>query len=93
MQGRSHTISADNSSFERVEQFRYLGTTLTNQNSLQVEIKTSLKPGNACYHSVRNVSCSSVLSKNIQMKVYRTIIFASCFVWVSNLVAYIEVGT
>ena len=33
--GRSHSIKIDNSSFERVEEFKYLGTTLTNQNSIQ----------------------------------------------------------
>ena len=32
--GRSHNIKFENSSFERVEQFKYLGTTLTNQNSI-----------------------------------------------------------
>ena len=32
--GRSHSIKTDNSSFERVEEFKYLGTTLTNQNSI-----------------------------------------------------------
>ena len=38
--GRSHDIKSDNSCFEWVEQFRYLGTTLTNQNSIQEEIST-----------------------------------------------------
>jgi len=38
--GRSHNIKTDNSSFERVEDFKYLGTTLTNQNSIQEEIKS-----------------------------------------------------
>ena len=33
--GLSHTMKADNSSIERVEEFKYLGTTLTNQNSIQ----------------------------------------------------------
>jgi hypothetical protein len=46
--GRSHDINADNSFFERVEQFRYLGTALTNQNSIQEENKCRLKSQNAC---------------------------------------------
>jgi len=29
--GQSHSIKTDNRSFERVEKFKYLGTTLTNQ--------------------------------------------------------------
>ena len=40
--GRSHKIKIDNSSFERLEEFKYLRTTLTNQNSIQVEIKSTL---------------------------------------------------
>jgi hypothetical protein len=52
--GRSHNMKIDNSYFERVEEFKYLGTTLTNQNSVQEEIKSRLKAGNACYHSVQN---------------------------------------
>jgi len=46
--GRSHSIKTDNSSFERVEQFKYLRTTLTNQNYSQEETKSRLKSGNAC---------------------------------------------
>ena len=45
--GRSHNIKADNNSFERMEQFRYLGTTIKNENSIQEEIKGRLKSGNA----------------------------------------------
>jgi UDP-galactopyranose mutase len=58
----------DNSSFARFEEFRYLGTTLTNQNSIQEEIKRKLKSGNACYHSVQNLLSSSFLSKNLKIK-------------------------
>ena len=49
-------------------------TTLTNQNSTPEEIKSRLKSGNACYHSVRNVLSSRLLSKNLKIKIYRTII-------------------
>ena len=50
--GGSHSVRIDNSSIERVEEFKYLGTTLTNQNSVPEEIKSKLRSGNACYHSV-----------------------------------------
>ena len=43
--GQSHSMKTDNSSFERVEEFRFLGTTLKNQNSIQEEIKSRLKSG------------------------------------------------
>jgi len=62
--GRSHSIKTDNSVSERVEEFRYLGTTLKNQNSIQEEIKSILKSGNACYHLVQNLLSPSLLSKN-----------------------------
>jgi len=46
--GRNHSIEIDNSCFERVEEFKYLGTILTNQNSIQEEITSRLKSENAC---------------------------------------------
>ena len=73
--GRSHSIKTDTSSFGRVEQFKYLVTTLTHQNCIQEEIKSRLKSGNACYHSVQNLFSSSLLSKNTKIKIYRSIIF------------------
>jgi hypothetical protein len=57
-----------------VEEFKYLGTTLTNQNSFQEEIKSQLKSGNACYHLVQNLLSSSLLSKNLKIMIYRPII-------------------
>jgi len=42
-------------------------TTLTNQNSIQEEIKSRLKSGNGCYHSVQNLLSSSLLSKHTQI--------------------------
>jgi len=72
--GGSHNINIDNSSLERVEEFRYLGTTLTNQNHIEEEIKSRLKSGNACYHSVQNLLSSRLVSKNINFVIYRTVI-------------------
>jgi len=72
--GRIHSVRIDNSSIERVEEFKYLGTTLTNQNYIQEEIKSRLKLRNACYCSVQNLLSSRLLSKNLKIMIYRTII-------------------
>jgi len=69
--GRSYNIKTDNTYFESVSLFKYFGTSLTNQNSMQEKMKSRRKSGNAYYHSVLNLLCSNLLSKNI--KVYVTI--------------------
>jgi hypothetical protein len=51
-------------------------TTLMNQTSIQEEIKSRLKSGNSCYHSVQNLLSYSLLTKNKKLKKYRTIILA-----------------
>ena len=53
-----------------MEEFKYLGTTLINQYSIQEEIKSRLKSGNACYHSGQNLLSSSLLPKNIKIDKY-----------------------
>jgi len=72
--GRIQSVRIDNSTFEMVEEFKYLGTTLTNQNFIAEENKSRMRSGNACYHSVQNLLSSRLLSKNIKIKIYRTII-------------------
>jgi hypothetical protein len=57
-----------------VEEFRNSRTALTNQNYIQEEIKSRLMSGNVYYHSVQNLLSASLLSKNIKIKIYRTII-------------------
>ena len=73
------------STFERMEWFKYWGTILTNQNSIAEEIKSRLRSGNACYHSVQNLLSSRLLFKNLKIKIYRTIILpvvlCGCDTW------------
>jgi hypothetical protein len=64
--GQNRDIKIANSSFENVSQFKYLGTTVTNQNLIQEEIKRRMKPGNTCYHSVQNFLSSRLLSKKLK---------------------------
>jgi hypothetical protein len=57
-----------------VAQFKYFGMTVTNQNLIQEEIKRRLNSGNACYYLVQNLLPSCLLSKNIKIRIYKTII-------------------
>jgi hypothetical protein len=76
--GQSHNINIDSSSSERVEEFRYLGTTLAHQNSIQEEIKSRVKSGNTCYHSAQNLLSSSLLYKNVKIR-YTELLFCLLF--------------
>jgi hypothetical protein len=64
-----------------VEQFKYFGTTVTNQNLNHEEIKRRLNSGSACYHSVQKLLYSCLLSKNVKIRIYRTIILSGTLYW------------
>jgi hypothetical protein len=72
--GQNQNIRTADESFEKVAAFKYLGTTLTNQNDIQDEIKSRLNSGNACYYSVQNLFSSCLISKNLKIKLYKTLI-------------------
>jgi hypothetical protein len=74
-QYRDIKIRVANRSFENVSQFKYLGTTVTNQNLIKEEIKR-MNSGNACYHSVQTLLSSRLLSKNLKIRIYKTIILS-----------------
>jgi hypothetical protein len=71
---QNQDIKISNRSFENVLQFRYLGMTVTNQNLIQEEIKMKLNSGNACYHLLQYLLSSCLLSKNVKIRIYKSII-------------------
>ena len=72
--------------YETLKNFKYLGSLMTNQNSIQEEIKCRLKAGNSCYYSVQTLL---FLSKNLKIKIYKTIILPvmlyGCETWYLTL--------
>jgi hypothetical protein len=67
-------LNIDSNSFDRVEDLKYLVTTVTDQNSIQEEIMSILKAGNAFYYSMLSRLCSSVLPIGINVIIYRFIL-------------------
>jgi hypothetical protein len=61
-------------SFEKVAQFKHLGMAVRNQNLIQEEFNRRLKYGNACCHSVQSLLSSCPLSKNVMVRIFKTII-------------------
>jgi hypothetical protein len=51
-EGQNRNIKIPDRCFENVAQFRYLETTITNQNLIQEELKWTLNSDNTCYYSV-----------------------------------------
>jgi hypothetical protein len=72
--GQNHDMKITNTSFEKVTQFKYLGTTVTDRNLIQEKIKRRLNLGNACYHSVQKLLSFRLLSKNVKTRIYITLI-------------------
>jgi hypothetical protein len=72
--GKKHSMKIANRSFGGVAKFKYLGKTLTDQNCMQEDIKSRLNSENACYHSVQSLLSSRLLSRNVKVKIYKTII-------------------
>ena len=61
-------IKTGSNFYEIVKSVKYLGSLVTNTNSIQEEIKCRLKAGNSCYYSVQTLLTSRLLSKNLKIK-------------------------
>jgi hypothetical protein len=87
--GQNQNIRTANESFENVAKFKYLGMTLTNQNDIRDEIKNRLNSRNAYYYSVQNLLSSHLISKNLEIKIYKTVILLvvlhGCKTWTLTL--------
>ncbi|KAJ4427400.1 hypothetical protein ANN_25021 [Periplaneta americana] len=86
---RNGNIKIGDLSFEEVEKFKYLGATVTNINDTREEIKRRINMGNACYYSVKKLLSSSLLSKNLKVRIYKTVILPvllyGCETWTLTL--------
>ncbi|KAJ4436754.1 hypothetical protein ANN_16886 [Periplaneta americana] len=86
---RNGCIKIGNLSFEEVEKFKYLGATVTNINDTREEIKHRINVGNACYYSVEKLLSSSLLSKNLKVRIHKTVILPvvlyGCETWILTL--------
>ncbi|KAJ4446560.1 hypothetical protein ANN_13257 [Periplaneta americana] len=86
---RNGNIKIGDFSFEEVEKFKYLGATVTNINDTREEIKRRINMGNAYYYSVQKLLSSSLLSKNVKVRIYKTVILPvvlyGCETWTLTL--------
>ncbi|KAJ4426772.1 hypothetical protein ANN_26571 [Periplaneta americana] len=86
---RNGNIKIGDLSFEEVEKLKYLGATVTNINDTREEIKRRINMGNACYCSVEKLLSSSLLSKNLKVRIYKAVILPvllyGCETWTLTL--------
>jgi hypothetical protein len=72
--GQNHNVKIGNRSYENLEQFKYMTMTVTNQNLIHEEITRRFNLGNKYYLSLQKLSSSRLLSRNVKIRIYETII-------------------
>ncbi|KAJ4443444.1 hypothetical protein ANN_05113 [Periplaneta americana] len=86
---RNGDIKIGDLSLEEVEKFKYPEATVTNINDTREEIKRRINMGNTCYYSVEKLLSSSLLSKNLKVRIYKTVtlpvVLHACETWTLTL--------
>jgi hypothetical protein len=67
-------IELNGQMFERVDNFKYLGTLFTSQNETEIDIKYKIATGNSCFRAFNKMLGTRYLSKNMKIRTYKTII-------------------
>jgi hypothetical protein len=67
--GQKHSMNIANRSFEAVAKLNYFGTTIADQNCMNEEIKSRINLWNACYHLIKSLLTSCLLSRNVKVKI------------------------
>ena len=60
--------------FEKVNSFKYLGTMVNTDNSIEEEIKERIAAGNRAYHAHKKLFTSKLITRNVKLQLYNTLI-------------------
>ncbi|KAL4084379.1 hypothetical protein QTP88_028202 [Uroleucon formosanum] len=71
---RNEVLEVENYKFKRVQQFKYLGTLITQPNEIGTKIKARIQAANKCYFDLTKLLKSRVISKNLKSQIYQTLI-------------------
>jgi hypothetical protein len=73
-QYRENKIEIETMSFESVQSFKYLGSTVNQKNTIEEEIKGRIIAGNKAYYANQKLFHSKLLSRKSKWKLYWTLI-------------------
>jgi hypothetical protein len=85
LQHQSGNLIATPCMLRNVATFKYLGTTVIDQQLIQEVINKGFNSGNTCYNSVQALLSSRLLSRNIKIKIYTTIVMYGYETWSPTL--------